>query len=171
MIRYLVIDVDGTLTDGKIYMGMDGELCKAFDIKDGYGIKDILPDIDIGNGKKGVIPIIITARESKILEHRCHDLNVCHLYQNCRNKKDKLIEVMNSYGESMNKDGVYPQVAYIGDDIIDLNCMKICQVKGCPADATDEVKNVADFISNKNGGNGAVREFIHWIIQNNQPIV
>lgn len=166
MIKYLVMDVDGTLTDGKIYMGMNGELFKVFDVKDGCGIKDILSDIGLANGKKGIIPIIITARESQILEQRCHDLNICHIYQNCRNKKSKLIELMNSFGETMNKDGIYPQVAYIGDDIIDLNCMEICQVKGCPADAIDEVKKISDFISIKNGGNGAVREFIQWIIEN-----
>lgn len=63
MIRLLVMDVDGTLTDGKIYMSENGEAFKAFDIKDGYGIKHILP-------KYGIIPVIITARESKIIERR-----------------------------------------------------------------------------------------------------
>ena len=67
MIKYLIMDVDGTLTDGKIYMGPNGETIKVFDIKDGCGIKDILPQYDI-------IPVIITARETKMLENRCKEL-------------------------------------------------------------------------------------------------
>ena len=66
-IKFLVMDVDGTLTDGKIYMGNEGELFKAFDVKDGCGIKDLLPQL-------GIVPVIITARESKILENRCNEL-------------------------------------------------------------------------------------------------
>ena len=69
MIRYLIMDVDGTLTDGKIYMGAAGEVMKAFDIKDGCGIKDILP-------RCYITPIIITARESKILTNRCDVITI-----------------------------------------------------------------------------------------------
>ena len=66
-IKFLIMDVDGTLTDGKIYMGQDGEMAKAFDIKDGAGIALVLP-------KNNIIPVIITARESKILANRCEEL-------------------------------------------------------------------------------------------------
>ncbi len=65
-IKILVMDVDGTMTDGKIYMGKDGELMKAFDIKDGYGIAHLLPQL-------GILPVIITGRKSEILEHRCRE--------------------------------------------------------------------------------------------------
>ena len=78
-IKFLVLDVDGTLTDGKIYMGAEGELFKAFDIKDGCGIKDILPQYNI-------VPVIITARDSMILIRRCKELNISNLYQNCGTK-------------------------------------------------------------------------------------
>ena len=71
MIRILIMDVDGTLTDGKIYMGCQGEVMKAFDVKDGCGIKDILPEA-------GIIPVIITGRKSEIVKRRCEELNIEH---------------------------------------------------------------------------------------------
>ena len=154
------MDVDGTLTDGKIYIGNEGELFKAFDIKDGCGIHDILPKYDI-------IPVIITARTSKILENRCKELNITHLYQGCRNKRDKMIDVALEYNLSLNEKGVIENTAYIGDDILDLQCMEIAAIKGCPADAVNEVINVCDFVSSRNAGNGAVREFIEWIVKYN----
>ena len=109
MIKFLVMDVDGTLTDGKIYMGESGELFKVFNIKDGCGIKDILPTINIE-------PIIITARNSKILENRCKELNIKKLYQGIRNKIKKLDEIINEYNELNNTSIAYANIAYIGDD-------------------------------------------------------
>lgn len=153
-IKNFVTDVDGTLTDGKIYMGENGELCKVFDIKDGCGIHDIL----IPNG---ILPIIITGRTSKMLENRCKELGVVDLYQGTHNKIEKMKEILK-------KTNTKPEeVAYIGDDINDLTCMEYIKenggLVGCPADAVDRVKAKADFICTKNGGNGAVREFIEYI--------
>ncbi len=157
VIRLLIMDVDGTLTDGKIYMGENGELFKAFNIKDGCGIKDILP-------KYGIIPVVITARKSKILENRCHELNITELYQGTRDKKQKLDEIIQAFPEPIN----YGNAAYIGDDILDLQCMIPIResggITGCTADATKEVLAVSDFISSKKGGEGAVREFIEFIV-------
>ena len=150
MIRYLIMDVDGTLTDGKIYMGASGEIMIAFDIKDGCGIKDILP-------RCYITPIIITARESKILTNRCEELGIKHVYQGIRNKLEKLHSLVDDLSEC----------AYIGDDILDLQCMEPIKeargIVGCPADAAKKVLKIADFISKKDGGNGAVREFIEWL--------
>jgi len=151
------MDVDGTLTDGKIYMGQNGELFKAFDIKDGCGIKDILPTL-------GIIPVIITARESQIVANRCQELGVTELHQGCRDKIGKLREILKERGKA--DDCVYTltNVAYVGDDILDLQCMLPIKENGgltaCPADAVDEVKSIADYVCEKNAGNGAVREFI-----------
>lgn len=160
-IKFLIMDVDGTLTDGKIYMGENGELFKAFDIKDGCGIKDILPQYEIH-------PIIITARTSEILAHRCKELNITDFYQGVRNKIKKLQEIINDNSIKDNKNYEYSNCAYIGDDILDLQCMSPIKqaggLIGCPADAVSEVKEVADYISTKNGGNGAVRDFIEWIV-------
>lgn len=86
-IKLLFMDVDGTLTDGKIYMGENGEVMKAFDIKDGYGINEILP-------KLGIIPVIITGRTSKIVENRAKELHITELYQGKHDKLDTMLEVM-----------------------------------------------------------------------------
>lgn len=157
MITYLVMDVDGTMTDGKIYISSDGELFKSFDIKDGCGIHDILPQARI-------VPVVITARESKIVENRCRELGIAHCYQGCRDKVAKLVEIANQFELEADENGVYREMAYMGDDIIDLPCMRLCGVVGCPVDAVDEVKQIAQFVSSRRGGNGAVREFIEWLL-------
>ena len=161
-IKFLVMDVDGTLTDGKIYMSADGELMKSFDIKDGCGIKDILPEY-------GIIPVIITARTSKILENRCQELGIEQLHQGIRNKKERLDDILRGQSEIDGVEYDYQNIAYIGDDVLDLQCMipvkEADGIVGCPADAVQQVLAIADFVSSKNGGNGAVREFIEWISQ------
>ena len=160
MLRFIVMDVDGTLTDGKIYMGQQGESFKAFDVKDGCGIKDILPQIN-------VIPIIITARYSNILKRRCDELGIKYVFQGVHNKLKKLNQFLVEKSKVDNCDYSLSQVAYIGDDILDLQCMIPIQsaggIVGCPYDATKEVIEIATFVSKKTGGNGAVREFIEHL--------
>lgn len=151
-IELLISDVDGTLTDGKIYTGDNGELCKAFNIKDGYGIRHILP-------KYGIKFVIITGRESKITERRCEELGINLLYQGVANKVECLSSLLKKLGITFNN------VAYIGDDLNDLAVMSLCGIKGCPADAAKEIKAISDFISTCKGGEGAVREFIEFLIQ------
>lgn len=152
MIKYLIMDVDGTLTDGKIYMGLDGEIMKAFNVKDGYGIHDLLIPA-------GIIPVIITGRTSKILENRCKELGIETFYQGENNKLRKLYTITQDLSS----------VAYIGDDINDLQCMSVIKNQGgkigCPANAVKQVMEIADFVSSKNGGNGAVRDFIEWLLE------
>jgi len=150
-IKLLVMDVDGTLTDGKINMGVDGELFKAFDIKDGYAINELLP-------VNGIVPVIITGRSSKIVENRARELHIKELYQGKHDKLETLKEVMRKYDCSKEN------VAYIGDDILDMCCMKESGYVGCPADAVEEVKRMADFISPHFGGRGAVRDFVEWLL-------
>lgn len=153
MFKYLVMDVDGTLTDGKIYMSPSGEATKAFNIKDGCGIHDILIPA-------GIIPVIITGRESQIVMNRCKELGITEVYQGISNKLEKLKEVAIDLST----------VAYIGDDINDLVCMKTVRDAGgkvgCPSDAVDNVKEISDYIAQHSGGNGAVRDFIEWILDN-----
>lgn len=143
----LVMDVDGTLTNGKIYMGENGEVMKAFDIKDGYAIAHMLPEM-------GIIPVIITGRTSKIVENRAKELGITELYQGKVNKLDTLLSVIEKYGCKKEN------VAYIGDDLPDIPCMKECGCVGCPADAVDEVKEISDYVCKNVAGHGAVREFI-----------
>lgn len=165
MIKFLIMDVDGTLTDGKIYMGPNGEVLKVFDIKDGCGIKNILPAYNI-------VPVIITARKSKILKKRCKELGVLELYQGVHTKFEKLKEVIDRYDQEYGSSFGLEDCAYIGDDILDLQCMTPIKeaggLVGCPADAAKEVLDVAEFVSSKNGGYGAVRDFIRYIISKDQ---
>lgn len=150
-ISYLVMDVDGTLTDGKIYMGNTGESFKAFCIKDGYGIVDMLIPA-------GITPVIITGRESVIVQRRAEELTIKEVYQGVSDKVGKLREVTDNFCE----------VAVIGDDLNDICVMTMVKeaggLVGCPADAADGVKKVANYICKNDGGRGAVREFIEWIL-------
>jgi YrbI family 3-deoxy-D-manno-octulosonate 8-phosphate phosphatase/YhcH/YjgK/YiaL family protein len=159
-IKFLVFDVDGTLTDSKIYMGDSGELMKSFDIKDGYGIKEILP-------KYGIVPVIITARKSKILQNRCRELGVVELHQGVRNKFSELEKVLSGFSKENGCSYTLKNVAYIGDDLLDIQCMKPIKEAGgvtaCPQNAARQVIDAASFISTKTGGDGAAREFIEWL--------
>ena len=151
-IKYLVMDVDGTLTDGKIYMGNAGEVCKTFSIKDGCGIHDIaIPN--------GLIPVIITGRTSNIVLNRCRELGIIEIHQGISNKIEQLLNVTNDLSS----------VAYIGDDINVLSCMEPVKeaggIVGCPKDAVKKVRNIADYVAEHNGGDGAVRDFIEWLIK------
>lgn len=158
-IKLLFLDVDGTLTDGKLYIGNQGELFKTFDIKDGCAIHDILP-------KYNIVPVIITARSSEIVKHRCQELRIEQYYQGCRNKREKMLEVASEFGILPDSKNVLKGTAYMGDDILDLHCMEIAELSGCPKNAVTEVLSACDFISVYDGGNGAVREFIEWIVNN-----
>ncbi|MCD7804172.1 MAG: 3-deoxy-D-manno-octulosonate 8-phosphate phosphatase [Oscillospiraceae bacterium] len=128
-----------------------GEFCKAFNIKDGCGIHDILIPA-------GITSVIITGRKSDIVLNRCKELGISEVCQGVSNKIEKLKELTDDLSE----------VAYIGDDINDLSCMTPIKeaggIVGCPADAVREVKEVSDFVARRNGGDGAVREFIEWMI-------
>lgn len=153
-IKYLVMDVDGTLTDGKIYMGSEGEIFKAFDIKDGLGINKLLP-------QKNIIPVIITGRKSDILERRCKEIHIENVFQGIEDKLGILKKFISENNVGMN------HIAYIGDDINDFDCMEAVKREGgligCPANSSRVVLEIADFVSYMTGGNGAVREFIEWL--------
>lgn len=156
-VRLLVMDVDGTLTDGKIYMGPAGEAMKAFDIKDGYAIANLLP-------AAGIVPAVITGRESAIVANRCAELGIRHLYQGRQDKPAAFRELLGQVSRELGVEITGAQAAYLGDDLIDLDCMRLCAVRGCPADAAREVKAVCQFVSQRDGGNGAAREFIEWLV-------
>ncbi len=153
-IKILCMDVDGTLTDGTIYISACGECLKAFNVKDGYGIAHLLPVY-------GIVPIIITGRVSEIVLKRARELGIEDVHQGIENKRKVLEAMIQKYSCQ------YADVAYIGDDIPDLECMQMCGIKGCPQDAVDEVKNISDYICTNKAGNGAVREFIDWLVNPN----
>ena len=149
-IKMLVMDVDGTLTDGCIYMGPQGEAMKAFNAQDGYGIAQILP-------KLGITPVIITGRNSRIVANRAEELKIHHLHQGVHDKLTLLQRIARELGAARE------EVAYIGDDLNDLDCIRWCGLTGCPADAVPEIQAAVNFVSSRTGGHGAVREFVDYI--------
>ena len=154
-IKYLIMDVDGTLTDGKIYMSPSGELMKAFNIKDGCGIHDLLLPA-------GIEPVIITGRTSDIVINRCKEIGIREIRQGVKNKISELRSLTDDLSS----------VAYIGDDINDLSCMepvkKAGGLIGCPSDAVEAIRQIADYCASHKGGDGAVRDFIEWILTRDQ---
>lgn len=150
-IKMLVMDVDGTLTDGHIYIGAEGEMMKAFHVQDGYAIAHILPE-------KGITPVIITGRKSRIVEKRAAELKITHLHQGISDKLTKLKEVAGLLGADAS------EIAYIGDDVNDLDCIRWCGITACPADAVHEVLEAAGYICHREGGRGAVREFVEQFL-------
>lgn len=151
MIKLVLLDVDGTLTDGGIYRGNNGEELKRFNVKDGYAI--------VNAQKLGIEFGIITGRKSELVEIRVKELKIKYLYQGISEKTVILEEIMKKDGLSKE------EIAYMGDDLNDLLIMKQVGLSGTPKDAVDEVIQVADFVSKKNGGSGAVREFIEHILK------
>ena len=151
MIKLVLLDVDGTLTDGGIYRGNNGEELKRFNVKDGYAI--------VNAQKLGIEFGIITGRKSELVEIRAKELKIKYLYQGISEKTVVLEEIIKK--DSLSKE----EIAYMGDDLNDLLIMKQVGLSGTPKDAVDEVIQVADFVSKKNGGSGAVREFIEHILK------
>ena len=111
----------------------------------------------------GITPVIITGRSSKILENRCRELSITDLFQGIKDKIYLLKQYLCSNNSSLQ------EVAYIGDDLNDLLCMKLVKeaggIIGCPADAVSSVIEISSFVSSKNGGDGAVRDFIEQLLE------
>ena len=151
MIKLVLLDVDGTLTDGGIYRGNNGEELKRFNVKDGYAI--------VNTQKLGIEFGIITGRKSELVEIRAKELKIKYLYQGISEKTVILEEIMKKDGLSKE------EIAYMGDDLNDILIMKQSGLTGAPRDAADEVIQIVDFVSGKNGGSGAVREFVEYILK------
>ncbi|MGR6873841.1 KdsC family phosphatase [Pseudomonas sp. HK3] len=143
-ISLMIFDVDGVLTDGTLVYGTNGEEVKHFNVKDGVGIKLLQT--------YGVHVAIISAKDSAPLRKRISDLGIEHAYLAC---KDKL-EALNVLTSKFNIDN--EQVAYCGDDVIDLKVMKIIGLAMAPSDAYGMVKEHSDYVTNAMGGKGVARE-------------
>ena len=150
-IKMLVMDVDGTLTDGHIHIGENGEMMKTFHVRDGYAIVHILPDY-------GIVPVIITGRKSKIVEQRAKELKITHLHQGISDKLAKLKEIAQALNATAD------EIAYIGDDVNDLTCIQFCKYTACPADADPTILPHVNYVCTCAGGHGAVREFVHYLL-------
>ena len=146
-IKFLILDVDGTLTDGGIYLSDEGVQFKKFNAKDGLGIrKAVSKGIEVG--------IISHSYSSKMIDDRANMLGLKYVYVGEKPKLQVVDEWLSELGLSRN------EVAYMGDDINDLDVMKLVGCTACPADSSEEVLEISQKIMKKNGGAGAVREFI-----------
>lgn len=152
-IKFLVLDVDGTLTDGGIYISENGDEMKKFNTKDGMGIKNLL--------KSGVeVGFISAAISKKIVHHRAAMLGVKYCYAGNANK----VEILSQWLDEL--DLSFKEVAFIGDDINDALIMQEVGLSAAPSDALGEVRSIANIVLEKKGGQGCIREFIDRVFVN-----
>lgn len=149
-IKLLALDVDGVLTDGRLYFLEDGSEMKAFDTQDGHGIK-MLQSI-------GVEVAIITGRTTQLVARRAQNLGIKHLYQGREDKVAALQDLLASLGITAE------QSAYMGDDLPDLAAIKLAGLGIAPANAHAFVKSEANWVTQLEGGRGAVREVCDFIL-------
>lgn len=149
-IRMLVLDVDGVLTDGGLYYDLQNQVMKRFNVQDGLGIKIAL--------SSGIGVAVITGLISAAVEHRINDLGIKDYYAGYQNKQNCLAEIK----ERHNLD--WDEIAYLGDDWVDLAVMMQVGFPMAVANAQPEVKHVAQYVTAARGGDGAVREIIRLIL-------
>ena len=150
-IKMVIFDVDGVLTDGSLFIGDDGQEYKAFNSKDGHGMR-MLQD-------GGVEIAIITGRVSNVVEHRVKDLGIKHVYQGKRQKLpafEELLKIVNLKPE---------EVAYVGDDVVDLPVMTKVGLAICVQDGHPYVKKHAHWITEHGGGRGAGRDVCEMLLE------
>ncbi len=150
-IKLLLCDVDGVFSDGRIYLGNQGEELKAFHTRDGYGIKAL--------GKIGISVAVITGRQSEIVHQRMQALNVPHIIQGCEEKQAAAQKLISRLGLMMD------EVAAIGDDMPDVGMFHQAAIKIAVADAHPMVKQQANWVTSMHGGFGAVREVCDTLLQ------
>lgn len=149
-VKLLLLDVDGVLSDGTLLYIDNSMESKAFHTQDGFGLR-LLHEAGIETG-------IITARKSAVVERRGTELKMAHLYQNAKNK-------ITAFEEILSKTGLKTEeVAYMGDDWLDLRLLARVGLAVSPANGVAEVQNMAHFITQKRGGNGAVRDLCNLIL-------
>lgn len=153
MIKFVVFDFDGVFTDGKITFDDNNNIIKNYNVKDGLGIK-LLKNKNINIG------CISGFKENNSQRNILDHLDIDYISMGDKNKKQTLI----SWCEELNI--TLDEVAYMGDDINDIEIMDVVKIIGCPKDAVNEVKELSNFISNKNGGYGCIREFCEFLLEN-----
>ena len=150
-IRMLVLDVDGVLTDGKLYFDHAGNEIKAFNTRDGMGIKALQ--------RVGIEVAVITGRKSEAVTQRMTQLGVQHVYQGREDKLSAFLHLLKETGLDAH------QICFVGDDWIDLPVLLRAGLAVSVADAEDRVKDQAHWITERNGGDGAVREVCNLILK------
>lgn len=149
-LRVMAFDVDGVLTDGRLYFNDRGEETKAFSTLDGHGMKML--------AASGVTLAIITGRRSPTVEHRARNLGITRLYQGIEDKRATMQSLLAELAVDPSHAG------YIGDDVVDLPVMRYCGLAAAPANAHPLVRQHAHWVAGARGGEGAVRELCDLIL-------
>ncbi|HON90297.1 MAG TPA: HAD hydrolase family protein [Sedimentisphaerales bacterium] len=150
-IELLVLDVDGVLTDGRVFIHSDGTESKGFSILDGHGIRMWQ--------RAGLHVALLSGRASEATARRAEELEIAHVIQGAKSKLPVLKELLE-------KLSLLPaQAAYIGDDVMDLPIVRYVGFGVAVANAVDELKKHADYVTARKGGDGAVREVIEYILK------
>ncbi len=150
-VKVFVFDVDGVLTNGMLYSLDDGTQLKAMNTKDGYALQLAV--------KRGYHVWVISGASSVASQIRLQKLGVQHAYFEVENKLDTLNSLLGQYQLS------FDDVLYMGDDMPDEAVMQYCKIKAAPADAADDIKVIANYISPYNGGMGCVRDVIEKVLK------
>lgn len=153
-IKLVLTDVDGVLTDGGMYYSEKGEIMKKFNTKDGMGVELLR--------RNGIKTILITKENSKIVIKRGKKINAVDVLVNVKNKEFELERICKKF--SIKKENI----AFIGDDINDLEIMKNVGVSTCPSDAVTEILKISDYICEKRGGEGVLREFTNLVLKSHE---
>ncbi|HWK04656.1 MAG TPA: HAD-IIIA family hydrolase [Puia sp.] len=151
-IKLLLTDVDGVLTDNGVYYSEAGEVMKRFSIRDGMGVERLRKLCGIETG-------IITGELSPSVARRAEKLGIVELHLGVKDKLGKLSEILERTGLQ------WSEIAYIGDDVNDLEVLEKAGLSACPADAMDSVRYKVDYVCANKGGYGAFREFAEWLIK------
>ncbi|MHC4658299.1 MAG: KdsC family phosphatase [Planctomycetota bacterium] len=151
-IKLLVLDVDGVLTDGTVAINADGSETKFFNSLDGHGIRMWR--------RAGLKVAFLSGRPSEPTNYRAEELGVDYVFQDCHNKLPVLEKLVDELGLSAR------QVACVGDDLPDVPMIRYAGFAAAVANAVDEVKQYADYVTTRRGGSGAVREVIEYILKN-----
>jgi 3-deoxy-D-manno-octulosonate 8-phosphate phosphatase (KDO 8-P phosphatase) len=144
-IKLVLLDVDGVMTDGSIYINEEGECFKSFDVKDGLAI-ELLRCHGIKTG-------VISGKSSKSLDNRCAQLGLDVVVTGCKNKLPALMKICSDFGLS------FDEIAFLGDDVLDIPLFEKVGLSAAPSDAHTLALNSASWVTNSRGGNGMVREF------------
>ncbi len=150
-IDLVVFDIDGVMTDGRLYFTDSGEQIKAFHVRDGLGLKALM--------NHGIRVAVITARTSGALERRMSELGIERVMQGHQDKATALTQLLDA--ETVEASSV----CYMGDDLVDWPAMRRCGLKCAPFDADEWIRRQADFITSRPGGKGAVREVCELILE------
>ena len=150
-IRLLVLDIDGTLTDGRLYYGRDGEALKVFDVRDGHGLRllQLCAKVKLA---------VLTGRRADLSRARCAELGVEHIVERSRAKGEGLRQICAALSVPLE------ETCFMGDDVNDLPALRLCALPACPADAAPEVRRECLFVAEAAGGRGAVRALCELIL-------